>query len=91
MSFRLAPAEQFPSPLCRDNSVTLEPGRFAVALEESAVGHDEVQVDPREPARGAGDAFDQGVSHDLAARGTCVTVERAESAARVNAAYTATP
>ncbi len=39
--------DYFPCPFGGgDYSVALEPGWFAVALEQGAVGHDEVQVDP---------------------------------------------
>ena len=38
--------DYFPSPFGGDYSVALEPGWFAVALEQGPVGHDKVQVDP---------------------------------------------
>ncbi len=63
----MSQSEELPSPLGRDDSVTLEPGRFAVALKKSAVGHDKVQIDPRNPARSPRDAFHESVGHDLAA------------------------
>ena len=34
-------------------------------MEQGPVGHDELEFNPGDPARGAGDALDQGVSHDL--------------------------
>ena len=45
-----------------DDAVAGEPGGFAVALEEGAVGHHELDFDAADPAGGAGDAFDQGAS-----------------------------
>lgn len=73
-----------PRPACRDHTVTGEPGRFGIALKERAVGHYELDLDPRDPPGGAGGPFDQGVGHDLApgtfipvgAEGGRVAVER---------------
>ena len=50
-----------------DGAVAGEPGRLRVGLEEGAVGDDELDLDPADPAGGAGDAFDQGIGHGLAA------------------------
>ena len=50
-----------------DGAVAGEPGRLGVGLEEGAVGDDELDFDPGDPAGGAGGAFDQGVGHQLAA------------------------
>ncbi|MCB5291637.1 hypothetical protein BJQ90_01063 [Arthrobacter sp. SO3] len=38
-----------------------------MALEEGAVGHDELDFDPADPAGGPGGAFDEGVGHELGA------------------------
>jgi hypothetical protein len=46
-------------------AVAGEAGGFAVALEEGAVGHDEVDLDSGDAAGGSGGAFDQGVGLDL--------------------------
>ena len=59
--------EQFPGPAGGDDAVAGEAGGFAVALEEGAVGHDELDLDAADPAGGAGGAFDQGVGHELPA------------------------
>ncbi len=59
--------EQFAGPAGGDDAVAGEAGGFAVALEEGAVGHDELDLDAGDPAGGAGGAFDEGVGHELAA------------------------
>ncbi len=56
----------FSGPFAGDDAVAGELCGFAVALEEGAVGHDELEVDACVAARGAGDAFDQFVCHDVA-------------------------
>ena len=50
-----------------DDAVAGYPGGFAVALEEGAVGHDELELDAGDAAGGAGSPFDQSVGLDLAA------------------------
>lgn len=55
-----------------DYAVSGKPRRFAVTLEQGAVGHDELDFSPRDPARCPGDAFYQVISHDLSA-GTVVS------------------
>ena len=59
--------EQVAGPGGGDDAVAGEAGGFAVALEEGAVGHDELEFDAGDPAGGAGGAFDEGVGHELAA------------------------
>jgi hypothetical protein len=56
-----------PGPPGGDHTVARKPRRFAVALEQGAVGHDELDFNPRDPARCPRDAFDQVISHDLSA------------------------
>ena len=59
--------DEVPGPAGGDDAVAGEPGGFGVALEEGAVGHDELDFDAGDPAGGAGGAFDQGIGHELPA------------------------
>ena len=63
----LGAVDEGAGPAGGDGAVAGDPGRFGVGLEEGAVGHDELDLDPGDPARGAGAAFDEGVGHGLAA------------------------
>ncbi len=63
----VAAVEELAGPAGGDGAVAGEPGGLTVALEQGAVGHDELDFDPGDPAGGAGDPFGQGVGHELPA------------------------
>lgn len=70
-----------PRPAGGHHAVAGEAGRIGIALEEGAVGRDELDFDGGDPA--ACGPLDQGVGHDLCARDRGSPSERRVSACRV--------
>lgn len=59
--------EDLPRPPCGDYPVAGKPCGFAACLEQRTVGHDELDLDPGDPAGFSRDAFHKGVRHELPA------------------------